>query len=274
MAEDPVTRLKTILRHMETLREAIPDERGLELGNVALADTVDWLDCYIDELERRPSSQPLMGDREKISDEALKAAARHSLLVMAAAETDPATRARAEQQIADIDADDWVIGWADLLPGFRAFADAILASLPAQGGEPVAWRHETSAEHIARDMRDGIFPERSNARMVMVGNCSDCVNDQCTMNCSSASLAHPVPEQDGWRDMSVEPDGPCGVLFHYPRERHADLVPGHDYSVRCGAWTGKYFVEQGTGHDVFEHEDREDWPTAWRPLPLPEQEAV
>lgn len=269
MAEDPVTRLKTILRHMETLREAIPDERGLELGNVALADTVDWLDCYIDELERRPSSQPLMGDREKISDEALKAAARHSLLVMAAAETDPATRARAEQQIADIDADDWVIGWADLLPGFRAFADAILASLPAQGGEPVAWRHETSAEHIARDMRDGIFPERSNARMVMVGNCSDCVNDQCTMNCSSASLAHPVPEQDGWRfDME-----------NAPRDRFIELYTPADGEmdgfVSWAKWQGRGWYGVDDQGLTFCPE-RNDLVTAWRDVtpPLPPQEAV
>lgn len=116
MAEDTVARLKTILRHMETLREAIPDERGLELGSVALADTVDWLDCYIDELERRPSSQPLMGDREKIIQ---------------------AMRDHFDARPPNFDGE-----WED---GAGEAADAILASLPEQSG----WRFDM--ENAPRD---------------------------------------------------------------------------------------------------------------------------
>lgn len=79
---------------------------------------------------------------------------------------------------------------------WRDVAPDELAALP-RTGEPVAWRPETTSENIARDMREGRFPERSPARMLMIGNCPDCVSGECTMNCSSAVFAHPVPEQDG-----------------------------------------------------------------------------
>ena len=36
----------------------------------------------------------------------------------------------------------------------------------AKAGEPVAWRYETDAEHIARDMKEGRFPERSPKQQV------------------------------------------------------------------------------------------------------------
>lgn len=54
-----------------------------------------------------------------------------------------------------------------------------------------AERPETTLEHIARDMREGIFPRRSEPGMVLTGDCGDCVDGCCTMNCSSAALATP-----------------------------------------------------------------------------------
>lgn len=43
---------------------------------------------------------------------------------------------------------------------------ALASPFPAPEAEPVAWRPEYGAEHIARDMRDGIFPARSPSRLV------------------------------------------------------------------------------------------------------------
>jgi hypothetical protein len=56
------------------------------------------------------------------------------------------------------------------VPGWKQSADfniplyAGSPSVPADKGEPV--RPETEAEHIARDMRDGRFPQRSERQMV------------------------------------------------------------------------------------------------------------
>lgn len=47
---DAVYYLRCIHRRLQTIQEAMPDEKGLSLGNVALADEADWLDCYIDQL--------------------------------------------------------------------------------------------------------------------------------------------------------------------------------------------------------------------------------
>jgi len=44
--------LRCAHRRLETIAEAMPDDLGLSLGNLALADERDWLDCHIDWLER------------------------------------------------------------------------------------------------------------------------------------------------------------------------------------------------------------------------------
>lgn len=43
---------KSILGHMREIQDAVADSAGLSLGNMALADNIDWLDCYIDAKER------------------------------------------------------------------------------------------------------------------------------------------------------------------------------------------------------------------------------
>jgi hypothetical protein len=57
VSESDLTRLRTVLGHLETISEALPDDVGLSLGNVALADTTDWLDCFIDRLSRLAALQ-------------------------------------------------------------------------------------------------------------------------------------------------------------------------------------------------------------------------
>lgn len=53
---DTVYYLRRIHGRIETIREAMPDEHGLSLGNLALADEADWLDGYIDQLERQSTT--------------------------------------------------------------------------------------------------------------------------------------------------------------------------------------------------------------------------
>ena len=51
-SEQTLHYLRTIYRRLQVIEEALPDELGLSLGGVALADERDWLDCHIDYLER------------------------------------------------------------------------------------------------------------------------------------------------------------------------------------------------------------------------------
>lgn len=44
--------LRCIQRRVQLIQEALPEESGLSLGSEALADEANWLDCYIDHLER------------------------------------------------------------------------------------------------------------------------------------------------------------------------------------------------------------------------------
>lgn len=48
--------LRRIHGRLETMREAMPEEIGLSLGNMALADEAEWLDGYIDQLERQSAT--------------------------------------------------------------------------------------------------------------------------------------------------------------------------------------------------------------------------
>lgn len=67
MRPDTLHYLRCVLRRLETLKDALPDEMGLSLGNIALADEIDWLDCYIDSLERagQPPSPEAVGDKSR-----------------------------------------------------------------------------------------------------------------------------------------------------------------------------------------------------------------
>ncbi len=56
--------LRSILRQLCELRDAMPDYSGLHLGGQVLADNIDWLDCHINEIETR--------DRERAIAQASK----------------------------------------------------------------------------------------------------------------------------------------------------------------------------------------------------------
>ena len=58
MNESDLHYLRSILRHlreMRVLRTALVDEPSL--GGEALADNIDWLDCFIDKYERAQRKQ-------------------------------------------------------------------------------------------------------------------------------------------------------------------------------------------------------------------------
>lgn len=185
VSESDLARLRTVLRHLETISEALPDDMGLSLGNAALSDTKDWLDCFIERLvaaTSRPSSQPLMGDREKIESAGIWESLPDGGL--------------GSSRLAAFEA------------GKRAATDAILASLPAQGGER-HWRDKddqwTEAIDAAHPVKS-THPERHKLyerAMEMVGNRR---GKGALVNLVSWLLqqAHPVPEQDGWREPTPE----------------------------------------------------------------------
>jgi len=82
----------------------------------------------------------------------------------------------------------------------------------------------------------------------------------------------PKPMTNDWQPISTKPDRPMGVLMYFPAGEIPELQTGHDWSIQCGAWTGRWFIHQGTGHDVAEDPTRKDkWPTHWQPLPEPPQ---
>lgn len=56
--ENVVYYLRCIHRRLQTIQEAMPDDKGLALGNLALADEADWLDAYIDSLARQSTPAP------------------------------------------------------------------------------------------------------------------------------------------------------------------------------------------------------------------------
>ena len=47
MSESDLYYLRTILRRLRAFKQLISDD-GLSLGSEALADEIDWLDCFID----------------------------------------------------------------------------------------------------------------------------------------------------------------------------------------------------------------------------------
>lgn len=49
---DDVYYLKSILAQMREIKDAVDESAGLSLGNIVLADNIEWLDCYIDAKER------------------------------------------------------------------------------------------------------------------------------------------------------------------------------------------------------------------------------
>ena len=56
MTENDLYYLRSIKRQLQEVRDAMADMAGLSLGNMALNDNLDWLDCFIDKHER--SAQP------------------------------------------------------------------------------------------------------------------------------------------------------------------------------------------------------------------------
>jgi hypothetical protein len=66
---DPVYYLRCIHRRLQTIQEAMPDEKGLSLGNIALADEADWLDGYIEEIARARGGQfPNHSDQKEVGN--------------------------------------------------------------------------------------------------------------------------------------------------------------------------------------------------------------
>src|SRR5690606_18381473 len=101
---------------------------------------------------------PIMDDTYSLSGEDAKAAARAAL--------EAAARVRAEA-----DAETLIDTVSEEVWNHDASQDncnVIDKDGLTNTGEPVAWRDETDAEHIARDMREGRFPARSERQQVPV----------------------------------------------------------------------------------------------------------
>lgn len=211
--------------------EAFPDlashlARMASTGNVG--STNEWC-AFTDALNTalsRPSYQPLMGDREKIEKTLRDTLKRLDVRV-----------SRAPTWLAS------------------KLADA-LASLPAQVGEPVAWRWRWSAGSWSYGEGDPLVGKR------FFGGAPDEVQPL---------FAHPVPEQDGWRDISTAPKDGTPIL----------AVDYGDISVV--SWTGREWTALADGRYAIEAQSDlgtdyvEPNPSHWQPLPvppLPEQEAV
>ena len=45
---DELYYLEAILRRLREVKEALADTAAFSLGGQAIADEIDWLDCYID----------------------------------------------------------------------------------------------------------------------------------------------------------------------------------------------------------------------------------
>lgn len=56
--------LRSIKRQLTEVREAMADTSGLSLGNMALADNLDWLDCFIDQHERATQLPSGLGEKD------------------------------------------------------------------------------------------------------------------------------------------------------------------------------------------------------------------
>lgn len=52
MTENDLHYLRSILRHLRQVQSAMADAARFSLGGEALADNIDWLDCFIDKNER------------------------------------------------------------------------------------------------------------------------------------------------------------------------------------------------------------------------------
>ena len=52
MTENDLYYLRSIHRQLAELKEALADTKSFSLGGMALADNLDWLDCFIDAQER------------------------------------------------------------------------------------------------------------------------------------------------------------------------------------------------------------------------------
>jgi hypothetical protein len=55
LSENDLYYLRSIQRQLQMVKESLDDSIGLSLGVMAFADNLDWLDCFIDEHERRLS---------------------------------------------------------------------------------------------------------------------------------------------------------------------------------------------------------------------------
>ena len=49
--------LRSVLKYLQEFKGLIPDDLGLSLGNLVLAEDVDWLDCWIDHEDRLRASE-------------------------------------------------------------------------------------------------------------------------------------------------------------------------------------------------------------------------
>lgn len=47
MTESDLHYLRSILRHLTEVKEALADTSAFSLGGMVLADNIDWLDCFI-----------------------------------------------------------------------------------------------------------------------------------------------------------------------------------------------------------------------------------
>jgi hypothetical protein len=58
ITENDLYYLRSIQRQLQMVKESLDDSIGLSLGVMAFADNLNWLDCFIDEHERRNSAMP------------------------------------------------------------------------------------------------------------------------------------------------------------------------------------------------------------------------
>ena len=54
LSDNDLYYLRSIKRQLDEVKEALADTAAFSLGGMALADNLDWLDCFIDKHTRKP----------------------------------------------------------------------------------------------------------------------------------------------------------------------------------------------------------------------------